>query len=149
VLDHHHGIRSARDRPARGDGGGRAGRDDDPWTHAAGDGLGVEPQGHGRELGGRRQIGGAHREAVDTGAVEGRHVDGRGDVGGQHATQGLLQAHGLDPPRRGVEGLPKTPHRLRAGQDGEELVLGQGPVGGFQAHERESSAKAAIVSPGA
>ena len=87
VLDHHHGVGAARHHAAGGDGGRGAGPDLDLGRVAAGDHLGVERELLRRGVGRARGVGGAQREAVDIGAVERRHVDRRGEIGGQHAAE--------------------------------------------------------------
>ena len=64
-----------------------AGRDREARRDAAGDRLIVERQRHGRGLARAGQIGGSHREPVDAGAVERRHIDWRGYVFRQHAPE--------------------------------------------------------------
>ena len=90
---------------------------------AAGDHFVVQHDAHGRGFAGCGEIGGAHRKAVDIGAVERRHVDRRHDILRQHAAERVgkppLLARDRARKQRGLE--PR--HRLFARQDGQELIL--------------------------
>ena len=89
----------------------------------AGNHLGIEAQAPGRAVARARGVGGAHREAVDARAVEGRHVDRRHHVGGEHAAQGLRERDRLGGERREIEMLVEAAARLRHRDDLEKLLL--------------------------
>ena len=107
VLDHHDGIRAARQRAAGRDRRRRARQHRPLRRDTAGDHLVVEPQAYGRGFVRRGEIGRAHRKAVDIGTVERRHVDRRRDVLAQRTTKRIRELARLagDRPRkqRGLE----------------------------------------------
>ena len=102
VLDHHHRIGAARHDAAGGDGRCRTGHDFQQRRMSAHNDLGVEAKPPRRSVGRTRDVGGAHREAVDIGAIERRHVDRRAR---RHA------------PARGRARRQARPSRQRAAQD--------------------------------
>ena len=73
-----------------------------------------------------RGVGGAQREAVDIGAVERRHVDRRGEIGGQHAAERRGKAHALGGQGRAVDMALEALARLFRRDDFEELLLPRG-----------------------
>ena len=123
VLDHHHRIGAARQHAAGGDGGGGAGSDLDLRRMAAGDHLGVERELLWCVVGGARGVGSAQREAVDIGAVERRHVDRRGEIGGEHAAERRRKAHALGGQGRAVDMALEALARFFRRDDFEELLL--------------------------
>ena len=78
----------------------------------------------------RSEIGGAHRKAVDIGAVERRHVNRRHDILRQRAAEQVRERPLLarDGPRK--QRRFETLKRVFAREDGQELVL-IGAVGAF------------------
>ena len=87
MLDHDDSVGAARHRTAGRDRSGGA-RQHRPYRRgAAGDDFVVQHDAHRRRLAGGGQIGGAHRKAVDIGAVEWRHVDRRHDILRQRAAE--------------------------------------------------------------
>ena len=123
VLDHDDGVGAPRQRPPSRNRGRRSRQHWPRRRNAAGDDFIVEHQAHRRCFGGASKIGGAHRKAVDIGAVERRHVDRRHDVFGQRAAErvrqpALLARHGKRK-QRGFEARK----RVLARQDGQELIL--------------------------
>ncbi|GJE44265.1 hypothetical protein AEGHOMDF_3453 [Methylobacterium soli] len=123
MLHHHHRVGAARDDAAGGDRGRGAGRDRERRGGAAGQDLGIEGEAHRARLAGARAVGGPDREAVDEGAVEGRHVDRRGDVLGQDPAEGLRQPHGLRRQARMRHRRAEPRQRVLAREYGEELFL--------------------------
>ncbi len=93
---------------------------------AAGDHLGIEAEPARRALGGARRIGGAHREAVDAGAVERRHVGRCGKVRGEHAVERIGERNRLGRQRREVDRRLEAQPRLRRRNHLEELLLARG-----------------------
>ena len=77
----------------------------------------------GRRFAGRGEIGGAHRKAVDIGAIERRHVDRRHDIARQRAAERIGQAAALGWHRARKQRGFETRQRFLARQDGQELVL--------------------------
>ncbi len=126
VLDHHHRVGAARDRPARGDGGGMAGDDRQARLRPAGDGLRREGEPGGALLAGARDVGGENREAVDHRAVEGRRIDRGGHRLGQHPPDEPGQRHALRPERAERQGAAEAGDGLLAREHFEELVLDEG-----------------------
>ena len=74
VLDHHDRIRAARHHAARGDRHRGSAADDGGGHDARVDDFLAKAQLPRHFLGGAERIGGDQREAVDVGAIEGRHV---------------------------------------------------------------------------
>src|SRR5712672_252490 len=69
------------------------------------------------------KIGGAHRKAVDIGAVERRHVDRRHDILRQRAAERIGKRPLLGWDRARKQRSFETPKRILARQNGQELVL--------------------------
>ena len=126
MLDHHHRVGAARHGPAGGDGRRRPGLDRQRRRGAAGDHLRVEREDHRRSVPRRGGVGGADREAVHARPVEGRHVDRRDEVFGEHPAQRLGERHALAADGLGREGFAPSPRRVLARQDGQELLLAEG-----------------------
>src|SRR5204863_7946767 len=70
-----------------------------------------------------RRVGGAQRKPVDIGAIERRHVDRRGDVGGEHAAERLGQADSLAGQRREIDPPHEALARFLGRYDFEKLLL--------------------------
>ncbi len=90
---------------------------------SAGDHLGIEHEPPRRAVGGARGVGGAHREPVDAGAVERRHVGRRREIGGEHAFERIGEGDGLDRQRSEIDGAFEPAARLGGGNHFEELLL--------------------------
>ena len=86
----------------------------------------------GLRVAGAGGIGGAHREAVDIGAVERRRIDRGDDVVRQHAVERGGERHGLGGERREIEMLLEARARLLGRHHFEELLLPR-----RRAHARE------------
>ena len=127
VLDHHDGVRAARDDRSGGHGD-RLSRADLGHGGATGRyGLGRRLEEGGRGLVGSEGVLGADGPAVHVRAVEGGDVAGRGEIRGQDAAQGARQGHLLRLQGREVQDrVPALASDFRR-QDVEELFLLHGP----------------------
>ena len=93
---------------------------------AADDHFAVERKTARRDVARARGVGGAQREAIDVGAIERRHIDGGGDIVGEHATERLAQADNRGRQRRQIDVPGKACARLIGGDHFEELFLSRG-----------------------
>ncbi len=121
---------------------------------AAGDHLGIEAELPRRALGGARGVGGAHREAVDAGAVERRHVGRRGEIGGEHAVERIGERHRLGGQRREVDRRLEAQARFPRRDHLEKLLLarraahrGEQRLAGGQVLAAHGSALTKTVAP--
>ena len=96
----------------------------------ADDHLAVEGEPPRRGIAGARGVGGAHRETVDIGAIERRHVDRRGQVAREHAAERIGERDCLTGQRRQIDMPRKTRARLLGRDHFEELLLPRGAADG-------------------
>jgi hypothetical protein len=156
MLDHDNGVGAARYRAAGGDGRRRAGPHGLARFDAAGDHLAIEGKLDRVAFAGGREIGRTDGKAVDIRAVEGRHVDGRGHVGGERQSECLADRHLDDGIGSREQGGLETRHGVFARQDGEKLLLvgclagrGGGGMGFRIGHGVSRSGQALAVAPAA
>jgi hypothetical protein len=132
MLDHHHRIGTARDDAAGRDRGRGAGQHFDGRRNAAGDHFGIERETFWRAVAGTRGVGGAHRKAVDIGAVKRRCIDRRDHVGREHARQRRAQRQAFTAKRRAIDAGIEAAPRLVGGHHFEELLLPGGMLNGIE-----------------
>ncbi len=147
VLDHDDRIGAARHHAAGRNRGGAARRNRDRRRMTAGDHLAIERKPARRAVARTRGVGRAQRKAVDAGTVEGRHVDRRSNVGGEHATERVGKRYRFDPARREVDMTFEALPGLLGRDHFEELLLSRGAAhridqGGFGVRIRRLTAAA-------
>jgi hypothetical protein len=123
MFHHHNGVCPPRHRPAGCDRRGRSRQDRPCRRDAAGDHLVVQHHADRRRLTGGSEIGGAHRKAIDIGAIERRHIDRRRHVLGQRAAECVGELALLCGHRTREQCGLETRQRILTRQDGQELVL--------------------------
>jgi hypothetical protein len=123
VLYHDHGVGAAGNDAAGRDRRCGAGLDLERRRMPAGDHLAVETKAARRGIARARSVGRAQREAVDVGAIERRHIDRRGDVMREHATERGRERDRLGRKRRRIEVPGEARARFLGRHDFEELFL--------------------------
>ena len=123
MLDHRHGVGTARDNAAGGNRRRRAGRQFDDGLHAAGDDFSIECEPFRIAIAGADGIGRAHCKTVDIGAVERRGIDRRNDVSREHARQCRRERQHFAGKRRTIDTGLEAATRLLRGNHFEELLL--------------------------
>lgn len=130
VLHHHHRVGPARQHAARGDHRGRPRLHGNPGRAAGGQQLRVEGKPAGAFQAGPKGVGGAHRKAVDAGAIEAGHIDPGDHVVRHHAPHRLGEWHRFGPERCQAQMGQKACHRRLAVEHVEELLLAGGLADG-------------------
>ena len=123
MLDHHHGIGAARNDAAGCDCGCGARHDLERGRMAADDDLAVETKAPRRAVARAGGFGGAQCTAIDIGAIERRHVDGRRDIGCERATERESKGDGFARQRRKLDVASEARARLLGRHDFQELLL--------------------------
>ncbi len=90
---------------------------------AAGNDLSIERETFWRAVARPEGIGSAHREPIDTGAVEWWRIDQRNHVGRKHARQRGRKRHGFAAQWGTIDAAFKAPARFRGRDHIEELLL--------------------------
>ncbi len=123
VLDHDDGVGAARHHAAGRDQRRRARFDGEKRHFSGRQDFGPQGQAPRYALAGTERVVGAHREAVDTGAVEARNVDFGDDPARYDPRQRLRQRHGLAAERPHFEMAAEAALGLVAIEDFKELLL--------------------------